>query len=53
MDGAMEQAQRAMSGRDRVVTTQPTPWHRSAVLVALMLAAFTFNMAENLPIGTA
>ncbi|GAA3290048.1 hypothetical protein GCM10020295_03390 [Streptomyces cinereospinus] len=26
-------------------------WHRSAVLVALMLAAFTFNTAENLPIG--
>ncbi|MFJ9243439.1 MFS transporter [Streptomyces sp. NPDC101776] len=26
-------------------------WHRSAVLAALMLAAFTFNTAENLPIG--
>ncbi|MFV5991777.1 MFS transporter [Streptomyces sp. NPDC056231] len=30
---------------------QPPPWHRAAVLVALMLAAFTFNTAENLPIG--
>lgn len=30
---------------------QPPPWHRSAVLVALMLAAFAFNTAENLPIG--
>jgi len=30
---------------------QPPSWHRSAVLVALMLAAFTFNTAENLPIG--
>ncbi|MGW0584220.1 MFS transporter, partial [Streptomyces sp. NPDC002920] len=30
---------------------QPAGWHRLAVLVALMLAAFTFNTAENLPIG--
>ncbi|MEV0220997.1 MFS transporter [Streptomyces sp. NPDC050704] len=34
-----------------MVTAQPAPWHRSAVLAALMLAAFTFNTAENLPIG--
>ncbi|MFJ1550546.1 MFS transporter [Streptomyces sp. NPDC088246] len=34
-----------------MVTTQPAPWHRLAVLAALMLAAFTFNTAENLPIG--
>nr|WP_228868725.1 MFS transporter [Streptomyces halstedii] len=33
------------------VTAQPAPWRRVAVLVALMLAAFTFNTAENLPIG--
>ncbi|MEW1693652.1 MFS transporter [Streptomyces sp. NPDC091265] len=32
-------------------TTQPARWHRQAVLAALMLAAFTFNTAENLPIG--
>lgn len=38
MDGAAER------GRQ-------TRWHRSAVLAALMLAAFTFNTAENLPIG--
>ncbi|MFD6276040.1 MFS transporter [Streptomyces sp. NPDC060209] len=34
-----------------MATVRPAPWHRSAVLVALMLAAFTFNTAENLPIG--
>ncbi|MFF2957681.1 MFS transporter [Streptomyces sp. NPDC057963] len=33
------------------VTAQPAPWHRPAVLVALMPAAFTFTTAENLPIG--
>ncbi|WNM30936.1 MFS transporter [Streptomyces sp. Li-HN-5-11] len=31
--------------------SRPAPWRRSAVLVALMLAAFTFNTAENLPVG--
>ncbi|KIZ17590.1 sugar transporter [Streptomyces natalensis ATCC 27448] len=51
MDGGTEQAQRARSGRDRRVTSRPAPWHRLAVLVALMLAAFTFNTAENLPVG--
>ncbi len=34
-----------------MVITQPAPWRRAAVLGALMLAAFTFNTAENLPIG--
>jgi MFS transporter, DHA1 family, inner membrane transport protein len=34
-----------------MVAAQPARWHRLAVLVALMLAAFTFNTAENLPIG--
>ncbi|MGP3989749.1 MFS transporter [Streptomyces sp. 3N207] len=34
-----------------MATRRQVPWHRSAVLVALMLAAFTFNTAENLPIG--
>ncbi|MFB7188133.1 MFS transporter [Streptomyces sp. NPDC056178] len=34
-----------------MVTAQPAPWRRQAVLAALMLAAFTFNTAENLPIG--
>jgi len=41
MDGAAEQARRV----------RQTRWQRSAVLAALMLAAFTFNTAENLPIG--
>ncbi|APY91350.1 sugar transporter [Streptomyces alfalfae] len=39
------------SGAGRVAAAQPAPWRRSAVLVALMLAAFTFNTAENLPVG--
>ncbi len=51
MDGVTKQAQRGSSGRDRAVTGQPVPWHALAVLVALMLAAFTFNTAENLPVG--
>ncbi|WP_328908062.1 MFS transporter [Streptomyces sp. NBC_00234] len=34
-----------------MVAPRPAPWHGLAVLVALMLAAFTFNTAENLPIG--
>ncbi|MEV0488368.1 MFS transporter [Streptomyces sp. NPDC050508] len=38
MDEAAERARR-------------TRWHRPAVLAALMLAAFTFNTVENLPIG--
>lgn len=38
MDGATVGARRA-------------GWRRSAVLAALMPAAFTFNTAENLPIG--
>ena len=38
MDGVEERVRRA-------------GWRRSAVLAALMLAAFTFNTAENLPIG--
>ncbi|WP_331766453.1 MFS transporter [Embleya sp. NBC_00896] len=31
--------------------TRPATWRRSAVVAALMLAAFTFNTTENLPIG--
>ncbi|WEH35305.1 MFS transporter [Streptomyces sp. AM 4-1-1] len=34
-----------------MVMRRSAPWHRSAVLAALMLAALTFNTAENLPIG--
>jgi len=29
----------------------PAAWRRGAVVAALMLAAFTFNTAENLPLG--
>lgn len=51
MDSATGQTQRARAGRDRAVTGQPAQWHALAVLMALMLAAFTFNTAENLPVG--
>ncbi|GGU93620.1 MFS transporter [Actinomadura cremea] len=34
-----------------MVAAQPARWRGLAVLAALMLAAFTFNTAENLPIG--
>ncbi|MGR6920422.1 MFS transporter [[Actinomadura] parvosata] len=33
------------------LTRPPAPWRRLAVLAALMLAALTFNTAENLPVG--
>jgi predicted MFS family arabinose efflux permease len=32
-------------------SVRPAPWRRAAVVEALMLAAFTFNTAENLPVG--
>lgn len=32
-------------------SVRPAPWHRAAVVAALMLAAFTFNTTENLPVG--
>ncbi len=51
MDGATEREQRTTAGRVHGVTRQPAPWHRPAVLGALMVAAFTFNTAENLPVG--
>jgi DHA1 family L-arabinose/isopropyl-beta-D-thiogalactopyranoside export protein-like MFS transporter len=51
MDGATDQTRRATAGRSGAVTGRPAPWHALAVLVALMLAAFTFNTAENLPVG--
>ncbi|WP_261989229.1 MFS transporter, partial [Streptomyces sp. uw30] len=31
--------------------TGPNAWRRGAVVAALMLAAFTFNTTENLPVG--
>lgn len=51
MGGATEQALRSSTASDRVPERRPTPWQRLAVLGALMLAAFTFNTAENLPVG--
>ncbi len=51
MGGGAEQVHRARTGSDRTGTPRAAPWRRVAVLVALMLAAFTFNTAENLPIG--
>lgn len=51
MDGATEQERPARAGTDRAIAVRPAPWHGPAVLVALMLAAFTFNTAENLPVG--
>ena len=32
-------------------SVRPAAWRRGAVVAALMLAAFTFNTAENLPVG--
>ncbi|KUM69059.1 MFS transporter [Streptomyces griseorubiginosus] len=32
-------------------SVRPAPWRRAAVVAALMLAAFTFNTTENLPVG--
>ncbi|MCH5677442.1 MFS transporter [Streptomyces gilvus] len=32
-------------------TPPPAHWRRAAVVAALMLAAFTFNTTENLPVG--
>ncbi|MDC0771445.1 MFS transporter [Streptomyces sp. HD] len=32
-------------------SVRPQPWRRAAVVAALMLAAFTFNTTENLPVG--
>ncbi|CAM5258200.1 MFS transporter OS=Streptomyces tendae OX=1932 GN=F3L20_31485 PE=4 SV=1 [Streptomyces tendae] len=51
MGGATEQEQRARAGGGRTIAGLPAPWRRLAVLAALMLAAFTFNTAENLPVG--
>lgn len=51
MGGTTEQEPRARAGSDGAITGRPAPRRGLAVLVALMLAAFTFNTAENLPIG--
>ncbi|BCM65130.1 hypothetical protein EASAB2608_00464 [Streptomyces sp. EAS-AB2608] len=51
MGGATEQARWTRAARERGVAARPAAWRRWAVLAALMLAAFTFNTAESLPIG--
>ncbi|GAA2229236.1 MFS transporter [Streptomyces nogalater] len=51
MNGAVRQARRAGAQEARGVTARPAPWHRAAVLAALMLAAFTLNTVESLPVG--
>ncbi|GAA5062811.1 sugar transporter [Streptomyces similanensis] len=51
VDGAVERGQRTRTGRARGVATRPAPWRGRAVLASLMLAAFAFNTAENLPVG--
>ncbi|WP_282704222.1 MFS transporter [Streptomyces sp. CC219B] len=37
--------------QERTVPARPAAWRRATVVGALMLAAFTFNTAENLPVG--
>lgn len=51
MDGVTKQGQVQSSVNDRAVTGQPARWRALTVLAALMLAAFTFNTAENVPVG--
>jgi predicted MFS family arabinose efflux permease len=52
MDGAAEQERTRSTTDDGDTSGKPAPaWRRRAVLAALMLAAFTFNTAESLPIG--
>ncbi len=51
MGGATEQGRRATAGGGRLRARRRAPWRGPAVLGALMLAAFTFNTAENLPVG--
>ncbi|WP_211267102.1 MFS transporter [Nonomuraea candida] len=51
MGGARERTQEAATETGAAVTARPAPWRAVAVLAALMLAAFTFNTAENLPVG--
>jgi hypothetical protein len=51
MDGVAEEAQRSGPGREGALVPRPAAWRGTAVLAALMLAALTFNTAENLPVG--
>lgn len=53
MDGATEDTRRSRRALRASGDAAPSaaPWRSIAVLLALMLAAFTFNTAENLPVG--
>lgn len=51
MDGTTEPVRRAGPGHDRTAAPRRAPRRGAAVLAALMLAALTFNTAENLPVG--
>lgn len=51
MDGATGQARWTGPDGGSGAAPRPAPRRAVAVLAALMLAAFTFNTAENLPIG--
>lgn len=53
MDGATEDTRRSRRALRASGDAAPSaaPWRSTAVLLALMLAAFTFNTAENLPVG--
>lgn len=51
MDGATESVRRTAAGRRAAGGSRRASWRGRAVLAALMLAAFTFNTVENLPIG--
>ncbi len=51
MDGATRPARRAGAEAARQVTARPALWRATAVLAALMLAAFTLNTVESLPVG--
>lgn len=51
MEGVTRQARRAGAEATRGGTARPAPWRRATVLAALMLAAFTLNTVESLPVG--
>ncbi|MGW2835443.1 MFS transporter [Streptomyces sp. NPDC001286] len=51
MDGVAEGARRAGTGRAGAFVPRPSAWRGAPVPAALLPAAFTFNTAENLPVG--
>lgn len=51
MGNTTQRARGAGTGGSGAVAERPARWQASMVLGALMVAAFTFNTAENLPVG--